>query len=67
MVCGHTPQRDGKPLNLGHTICLDTWVYSEGWLTCWDIISDKVWQTNQDGALRIGRMDDYLCDNSREN
>jgi serine/threonine protein phosphatase 1 len=66
MVCGHTPQRDGKPLNLGHTICLDTWVYAEGWLTCWDIVSGKVWQTDQQGASRSGHMDNYLCENSRE-
>ncbi|TWU07572.1 metallophosphoesterase family protein [Stieleria varia] len=26
MVCGHTPQRDGFPLSVGHAICIDTWV-----------------------------------------
>jgi serine/threonine protein phosphatase 1 len=66
MVCGHTPQRDGAPLNLGHTICLDTWVYGDGWLTCWDIGSGKVWQADQQGALRSGYMDDFLCDELRE-
>ena len=31
MVCGHTIQRSGEPLNVGHAICIDTWAYGKGW------------------------------------
>lgn len=53
VVCGHTPQRDGLPLNLGHTICIDTFVYGEdGWLTCLDVDTGEYWQANQAGESR---------------
>jgi serine/threonine protein phosphatase 1 len=53
MVCGHTKQPSGKPLNLGHAICLDTGVYDpDGWLTCLDVGSGRLWQTNQQGRQR---------------
>ncbi len=58
MVCGHTSQRSGKPLNLGHAICIDTWVYGQGWLTCLDVVSGQVWQANQAGKKRTGWLDD---------
>jgi len=66
MVCGHSSQRTGLPLNLGHTVCIDTWVYGDGWLTCWDIPSGRVWQANQKGELRTANMDDYLTDQEGE-
>lgn len=52
MVCGHTPQRGGKPLNLEHTICIDTCAHGNGWLTCFDIRSGKCWQSNEQGETR---------------
>jgi serine/threonine protein phosphatase 1 len=53
MVCGHTNQQSGKPLNLGHTICLDTGAYDDhGWLTCLDVTSGRIWQANQQGRQR---------------
>jgi serine/threonine protein phosphatase 1 len=52
MVCGHTSQKSGVPLNLGHAICIDTRVYGKGWLTCLDVTSGKVWQANQAGQQR---------------
>jgi serine/threonine protein phosphatase 1 len=58
MVCGHTPQKDGKPLNLGHAICLDTWVYAPaGWLTCQELETGKYWQANQLGEKRTGTLE----------
>ena len=44
MVCGHTQQREGRPLNVGHAVCLDTWAYGLGWLTCLDMASDTLIQ-----------------------
>ena len=57
MVCGHTHQISGVPLNLGHTICLDTWVYGQGWLTCLDVNTGRMWQANQLGQQRTGWLD----------
>jgi len=52
LICGHTQQRSGLPLNLGHTVCLDTWPYGNGWLTCLDAATGQIWQANQAGRLR---------------
>ncbi len=57
MVCGHTPQRSGLPLNLGHAVCIDTWAYGNGWLTCLDIASGQIWQANQQGQTRTAMLD----------
>ena len=59
MVCGHTKQKSGKPINFGHGICIDTWVYGEGWLTGFDIDSGEIWQTSQRGETRLGWIDDF--------
>lgn len=52
MVCGHTPQRDGVPLSVGHAICIDTWACRGGWLTCLDVDSGVCWQANESGETR---------------
>ncbi len=59
MVCGHTKQGEGKPLNLGHILCIDTGAYeTHGWLTCLDAESGRYWQANQRGELRKGWVQD---------
>lgn len=55
-VCGHTRQISGLPLDLGHTICIDTWVYGDGWLTCLDVASRHFWQANQQAETREGEL-----------
>lgn len=60
MVCGHSCQKNGMPLNLGHAICIDTWVYTqEGWLTCLDVTSGQLWQANQAGDVRQSWIDKF--------
>lgn len=59
MVCGHTSQKSGVPLNLGHAICIDTRVYGKGWLTCLDVTSGRVWQANQAGQQRTAWIDQF--------
>lgn len=54
MVCGHTAQKTGIPLTVGHAICIDTWVYGTGWLTCLDVDAGEYWQANQAGETRRG-------------
>jgi serine/threonine protein phosphatase 1 len=56
LICGHTAQKNGKPRNWGHTICIDTWAYGEGWLTCLDIDTGQVWQANQRGQTRVSML-----------
>ncbi len=51
-ICGHTAQKSGEILNAGHLICIDTWVYGEGWLTALDVSSGRIWQADQQGQLR---------------
>jgi serine/threonine protein phosphatase 1 len=58
MVCGHTQQRSGLPLNLGHAVCIDTWAYGEGWLTCLDVYSGRVWQANRAERVRTLWLDE---------
>ena len=52
MVCGHTPQQTGLPASNDHSICIDTWVYGSGWLSCFDIESGMIWQANEVGDTR---------------
>jgi serine/threonine protein phosphatase 1 len=59
MVCGHSSQKSGLPLNIGHAICIDTWVYGKGWLTCLDVTTGKVWQANQAGQQREAWIDQF--------
>jgi serine/threonine protein phosphatase 1 len=54
MVCGHTPQKSGIPRSIGHAVCIDTWAYGQGWLTCLDVGSGKYWQANQRRETRSG-------------
>jgi Calcineurin-like phosphoesterase len=54
MICGHTEQQSGLPLNLGSAVCIDTWVYGDGWLTCLDVHSGEYWQANELGQTRCG-------------
>ena len=62
MVCGHTSQRHGIPINIGHAICIDTCAYGGGWLTCLDTESGIYWQTNEDGDRRSGDISDFLLE-----
>jgi serine/threonine protein phosphatase 1 len=56
MVCGHTVQRSGRPMVLQRAVCIDTWVYGEGWLTCLDVEREVYRQANQRGETRMGNL-----------
>jgi serine/threonine protein phosphatase 1 len=51
-VVGHTPQKDGEILNLGHILCIDTYCWGGGWLTALDTTAGQVWQADRRGRLR---------------
>lgn len=52
MICGHTAQKSGLPGVKPFAICLDTWVYGQGWLTCLHVETGALVQANQAGQLR---------------
>jgi serine/threonine protein phosphatase 1 len=54
VICGHTQQRDGIPLQLMRAICIDTAAYNNGWLTCLDVVTSEYWQANEFGQTREG-------------
>jgi serine/threonine protein phosphatase 1 len=56
MICGHSHQRSGRPLVLERAVCIDTWVYGDGWLTCLDVETEIYWQANQRGETRMGNL-----------
>lgn len=51
-IVGHTSQKGGEILDLGHVVCIDTFCHGGGWLTGLDIDSGRIWQTSQEGKLR---------------
>ena len=56
IICGHTAQHSGEPADVGYAVCIDTWVYGDGWLTCLDVGTGEYWQANQDGETRQDQL-----------
>jgi serine/threonine protein phosphatase 1 len=56
MICGHTQQRSGVPLRLMGAMCIDTWAYGDGWLTCLDVETGEYWQANELGMNRSDQV-----------
>ncbi len=51
-ILGHTANKRGEILNLGHLICIDTYCHGGGWLTALEPETGKVWQSNNRGEYR---------------
>ncbi|MFO0956971.1 MAG: metallophosphoesterase family protein [Isosphaeraceae bacterium] len=51
-ILGHTSQKGGEILDLGHLVCIDTFCHGGGWLTALDPATGEVWQTNRRGGRR---------------
>ncbi len=56
VVCGHTAQKNHLPLDLRHTICIDTDAGRNGWVTCLDVEKGTYWQANQEKVTRRGKL-----------
>jgi serine/threonine protein phosphatase 1 len=54
LICGHASQKDGRPLDLGHAVCIDTYAHGGGWLTCLEPASGRIWMANQSGDTLSG-------------
>lgn len=52
VIAGHTSQKSGKILNLGHIVCIDTYCHGDGWLTALEVSSGKFWQADRGGRVR---------------
>jgi len=52
VIVGHTPQRTGEILDVGHLVCIDTSCTGGKWLTAFDVNTKQVWQANKYGRLR---------------
>jgi len=52
VICGHTAQSKHRPLDVGHTICIDTDAGRDGWVTCLDVDTYDYWQANEGGESR---------------
>lgn len=58
LICGHTRQESGLPLNLQTTICIDTGAYAlGGWLTCLHVETGHYWQANEASERREGDLE----------
>jgi serine/threonine protein phosphatase 1 len=51
-IVGHTSQKTGEILDLGHLLCIDTWCYGDGWLTALEVGNRRVWQADKEGRPR---------------
>ncbi|RYX83193.1 serine/threonine protein phosphatase [bacterium] len=56
VICGHTSQKNGRPLDRGFAVCIDTHAYGGNWLTALEVNSDEVFQANQRGETRSGTL-----------
>ncbi len=54
-VVGHTANRNGEILDIGHLICIDTYCYGGGWLTAVDLTKRHYWQVSEKGVVRTTR------------
>jgi serine/threonine protein phosphatase 1 len=54
-IVGHSSQKSGEVLDLGHIVCIDTYCYGGGWLTAMDVDTDEIWQVDRLGRSRWPR------------
>ncbi len=55
-VLGHTSNKQGQILNLGHLVCIDTYCCGGYWLTALDVTTGRVWQANEAGEFRTAEL-----------
>lgn len=51
-IVGHTAQKTGQVLDLGHLTCIDTYIYGDGYLTALEVDGGRLWQVDAQGRLR---------------
>ena len=58
VVCGHTGQPSGLPMVRDRWICLDTLAYSGRYLSCLEVETGMIFQSQQSGEFRELHLDD---------
>ena len=53
VVVGHTSQKNGLPLDLGHTVCIDTFACGGEWLSCLDVAMGQIYRASEAGETRL--------------
>ncbi len=59
IVCGHTPQKSGQPMNRGFAVCIDTHACGGRNLTCLDAASGRLWQADASSRIRRAHLSDF--------
>jgi len=59
IICGHTPQKSGAPMNRGYAVCLDTDACRGGSLTCLEVSSGRIWQADSRGTVSTAHLSDF--------
>lgn len=54
VICGHTPQKNDRPLVFPGWVCLDTCAYGGGFLTCLHVNTNLLYQAKETGEYRGG-------------
>jgi len=54
VICGHTSQKSGLPLQYPGWVCLDTYAHGGKFLTCLEVGPDILYQSTQTGEFRGG-------------
>lgn len=54
-IVGHSSQKSGEILDVGHLVCIDTFCHGGGWLTALDVDTGETWQFDRDGRPRSGK------------
>jgi len=58
VICGHTSQKSGRPLDRDFAVCIDTHAHGGGWLLALEVNTDEVFQANEDGETRQGTLEE---------
>lgn len=58
VICGHTSQKSGRPLDRNFAVCIDTFAHGSGWLTALEVHSNAVFQANELGETQRGSLDE---------
>lgn len=58
VICGHTSQKNGRPLDRGFAVCIDTHAYGGNWLTALEVNTNEVFQANEYGQTRNGSLEE---------
>jgi len=51
-IVGHTAQKTGEILDLGHLVCIDTCCYGGGYLTAMNVETGHIWQADKTGRIK---------------